>query len=74
MEKSTITIMADNNNIYIAVDGKEAGDNSIAYALAVRLAHVGSLLLQMLGSDITAYESGEAAKKTLNSLIKGGLH
>lgn len=74
MEKSTITIMADNNNIYIAVDGKEAGDNSITYALAVRLAHVGSLLLQMLGDDITAHESGEVAEDRLNSLIKGGLH
>lgn len=74
MEKSTITIMADNNSVYIAVDGKEAGDNSITYALAVRLAHVGSLLLQMLGSDRTAHESGEAAEDKLNSLIKGGLH
>ena len=74
MEKSTITIMADNNNIYIAVDGKEAGDNSITYALAVRLARAGSLLLQMLGGDITAHESGEVAEDRLNSLIKGGLH
>ena len=74
MEKSTITIMADNNNIYIAVDGKEAEDNSITYALAVRLARAGSLLLQMLGGDITAHESGEAAEDRLNSLIKGGLH
>lgn len=74
MEKSTITIMADNNSIYIAVDGKEARDNSITYALAVRLAHVGSLLLQMLGGDITAHESGEVAEDRLNSLIKGGLH
>ena len=74
MEKSTITIMTDDNNIYIAVDGKEAGDNSITYALAVRLANIGSLLLQMLGSDITAHESGEAAEEQLNSLIKGGLH
>lgn len=74
MEKSTITIMADNNNIYIAVDGKEAGDNPITYALAVRLARAGSLLLQMLGGDIKAYESGEAAEEQLNSLIKGGLH
>lgn len=73
MEKSTITIMADDNSIYIAVDGKETGDNSITYALAVRLARVGSLLLQMLGDDITAYESGEAEDR-LNSLIKGGLH
>ena len=73
MEKSTITIMADNNNIYIAVDGKEAGDNSITYALAVKLARAGSLLLQMLGGDITAYESGEAEDR-LNSSIKGGLH
>ena len=74
MEKSTITIMTDDNNIYIAVDGKEAGDNSITYALAVRLARVGSLLLQMLGSDIIAHESGEVAEDKLNSLIKGGLH
>jgi len=74
MEKSTITIMADNNNIYIAVDGKEAEDNSITYALAVRLARAGSLLLQMLGGDITAHESGEVAEDRLNSLIKGGLH
>ena len=73
MEKSTITIMADDNSIYIAVDGKEAGDNSITYALAVRLVRAGSLLLQMLGGDITAYESGEAEDR-LNSLIKGGLH
>lgn len=74
MEKSTITIMTDDNNIYIAVDGKEAGDNSITYALAVRLARVGSLLLQMLGSDRIAHESGEVAEDRLNSLIKGGLH
>jgi hypothetical protein len=74
MEKSTITIMADDNSIYIAVDGKEAGDNPITYALAVRLARAGSLLLQMLGGDITAYESGEAVEDRLNSLIKGGLH
>ena len=73
MEKSTITIMADDNSIYITVDGKEAGDNSITYALAVKLARAGSLLLQMLGGDITAYESGEAEDR-LNSLIKGGLH
>jgi len=73
MEKSTITIMADDNSIYITVDGKEAGDNPITYALAVRLARAGSLLLQMLGGDITAYESGEAEDR-LNSLIKGGLH
>lgn len=73
MEKSTITIMADDNSIYITVDGKEAGDNSITYALAVRLVRAGSLLLQMLGGDITAYESGEAEDR-LNSLIKGGLH
>ena len=73
MEKSTITIMADDNSIYISVDGKEAGDNSITYALAVRLVRAGSLLLQMLGGDITAYESGEVEDR-LNSLIKGGLH
>jgi hypothetical protein len=74
MEKSTLTIIADDNSIYIAVDGKEAGDNSITYALAVRLARVGSLLLQMLGSDRIAHESGEVAEDRLNSLIKGGLH
>ena len=74
MEKSTITIMTDNNNIYIAVDGKEAEDNSITYALAVRLANIGSLLLQMSGSERTAHKSGEAAEEQLNSLIKGGLH